>query len=49
MVDYSCQLTERFLQRVLDDPGYLTMSAVRRDYLEGPAAGPTSRSRSTRS
>jgi hypothetical protein len=36
MIDYSCQLTERFLQRVLDDPGYLTMSAVRRDYLEGP-------------
>jgi Domain of unknown function (DUF5624) len=37
MIDYSCQLTERFLQRILDDPGYLTMSAVRRDYLEGPA------------
>jgi Domain of unknown function (DUF5624) len=39
MVDYSCQLTERFLQHVLDDPGYLTMTAVRRDYLEGPARG----------
>ena len=38
MVDYSCQLTERFLQRVLDDPGYLTMATVRRDHLEGPAA-----------
>ena len=38
MVDYSCQLTERFLQRALDDPGYLTMAAVRRDYLEGPAS-----------
>ena len=37
MVDYSCQLTERFLERALDDPGYLTMTAVRRDYLEGPA------------
>jgi hypothetical protein len=37
MVDYSCQLTERFLQRALADPAYLTMSAVRRDYLEGPA------------
>jgi len=37
MIDYSCQLTERFLQRVLDDPGYLTMAAVRRDHLEGPA------------
>ncbi len=38
MVDYSCQLTERFLQHVLDDPGYLTMANVRRDYLEGLAA-----------
>jgi hypothetical protein len=39
MVDYSCLLTERFLQRALDNPAYLTMAAVRRDYLEGPAAG----------
>ena len=38
MIDYSCLLTERFLQRALDDPGYLTMAAVRRNYLEGPAA-----------
>jgi len=38
MVDYSCLLTERFLQRALDDPAYLTMSAVRRDHLEGPAS-----------
>jgi hypothetical protein len=37
MIDYSCQLTERFLERSLDDPGYLTMGTVRRDYLEGPA------------
>jgi hypothetical protein len=37
MVDYSCLLTERFLQRALDDPSYLTMTAVRRDYLEGPS------------
>jgi hypothetical protein len=37
MIDYSCLLTERFLQRALDDPDYLTMAAVRRDYLEGPA------------
>ena len=37
MIDYSCQLTERFLQRALDEPGYLTLAAVRRDYLEGPA------------
>jgi hypothetical protein len=38
MIDYSCLLTERFLQRALDDPAYLTMTAVRRDYLEGPAS-----------
>ncbi|MGH3250532.1 MAG: DUF5624 domain-containing protein [Trebonia sp.] len=38
MVDYSCLLTERFVQRALDDPAYLTMAAVRRDCLEGPAA-----------
>ena len=36
MIDYSCLLTERFLQRALDDPDYLTMTAVRRDFLEGP-------------
>ena len=39
MVDYSCALTERFLNRALADPAYLTMASVRRDYLEGPAAG----------
>ena len=38
MVDYSCLLTETFLQRALDDPAYLTMTAVRRDHLAGPAA-----------
>jgi hypothetical protein len=37
MVDYSCWLTERRLERALDDPAYLTMTAVRRDYLDGPA------------
>jgi len=37
MIDYSCLLTERFLQRTLDDPAYLTMTAVRRDHLAGPA------------
>ena len=37
MIDYSCLLTERFLQRSLDDPAYLTMTAVRRDHLAGPA------------
>jgi hypothetical protein len=37
MVDYSCRLTERRLEHALDDPGYLTMAAVRRDFLDGPA------------
>jgi hypothetical protein len=37
MIDYSCQLAERFLQRALDDPAYLTMENVRRDVLEGPS------------
>jgi hypothetical protein len=41
MVDYSCLLTERFLGRALDDPDYLTMAAVRRDYLAGPAGDGT--------
>lgn len=39
MVDYACATTERFLRRSLDDPGYLTAEHLRRDYLEGPAAG----------
>jgi len=37
MVDYGCRLTERLLERALDDPSTLTMAAVRRDYLAGPA------------
>jgi hypothetical protein len=37
MVDYSCRLTERFLERALDRPSYLTDATLRRDYLEGPA------------
>ncbi|HEX9538263.1 MAG TPA: DUF5624 domain-containing protein [Streptosporangiaceae bacterium] len=37
MVDYSCRLTERRLEQALDDPSYLTMTTVRRDYLNGPA------------
>jgi Domain of unknown function (DUF5624) len=37
MIDYSCLLAERFLQRALDNPAYLTMANVRRDILEGPA------------
>jgi hypothetical protein len=35
MIDYSCAVAERFLQRALADPAYLTMANVRRDYLEG--------------
>ncbi len=38
MVDYSCALTERFLNRALDDPSYLTMKSLRENYLEGPSA-----------
>jgi Domain of unknown function (DUF5624) len=38
MADYSCRLAERFLERAQDDRDYLTMAAVRRDFLEGPAA-----------
>jgi hypothetical protein len=38
MADYSCRLTERRLERALDDPSSLTMAVVRRDYLDGPAA-----------
>ncbi len=37
MVDYSCRLAERRLEQALDDPSYLTMATVRRDYLDGPA------------
>ena len=39
MIDYSCALTGRFLQRALADPAYLTTASVRRDYLEGPGGG----------
>ena len=49
MIDYSCLLTERFLQRALDDPDYLTMTAVRRTTWRARPATVTSRSRSTRS
>ncbi len=38
MVDYTCRQTETFLSRSLRDDHYLTASAVRRDYLSGPAA-----------
>lgn len=37
MVDYSCRLTETMLERSLEHPESLTISALREDYLEGPA------------
>ena len=36
MVDYSCRVTERFLQRSLKDPSYLSIENLQDDYLEGP-------------
>ena len=39
MVDYSCGLTERVLERALADHDYLTSARLRRDYLHGPAEG----------
>jgi hypothetical protein len=38
MVDYSCRITERVLERALDRPSYLTDATLRRDYFEGPAS-----------
>lgn len=38
MVDYSCRLTERVLERALADPSYLSDASLTRNYLEGPAA-----------
>jgi hypothetical protein len=37
MIDYSCEVTERIIERALDDGAYLTAETLRRDYLEGPA------------
>jgi Domain of unknown function (DUF5624) len=37
MVDYSCLLTEAILERSLAHSGYLTISTLREEYLEGPA------------
>jgi hypothetical protein len=39
MVDYSCGVTEQFLQRSLDDPSYLSAATVRTAFLCGPADG----------
>lgn len=37
MIDYACALTEGILERALADAAYLTASALRQDYLEGPS------------
>ena len=37
MAGYACRLTERYLDRALADPGYLSRESLRGDYLEGPA------------
>jgi hypothetical protein len=37
MIDYSCALTERVIERALDDDAFLTAATLRREYLEGPA------------
>lgn len=36
MVDYSCRVTERTLERALTDDGYLVASTLRTDYFDGP-------------
>jgi hypothetical protein len=37
MIDYSCALTERIIERALADDAFLTAATLRREYLEGPA------------
>jgi hypothetical protein len=37
MIDYTCRVTERVLERALAEPGYLTAAHLRRDYLAGPS------------
>jgi hypothetical protein len=37
MIDYSCRLTERVLERALVDDAYLTAERLRTDYFDGPA------------
>ncbi|TDD63242.1 hypothetical protein E1263_01030 [Kribbella antibiotica] len=37
MIDHACLVTERFLQRALENPSSLTAETVRRDALEGPS------------
>lgn len=38
MVDYSCRITERVLERALADGSYLAPETLRTDYLSGPHA-----------
>ena len=37
MIDYACRVTERYVQKALDDSGYLNPETLRSDYLEGPS------------
>ena len=37
MVDYACRVTERYLDRAVNEPTYLSPETVRRDYLDGPS------------
>ena len=37
MIDYSCRITERVLERALADDAYLTAAHLRADYFDGPA------------
>jgi hypothetical protein len=41
--DYACRLTERYLERALAEPGYLSRDSLRADYLEGPSPVPFNR------
>jgi hypothetical protein len=40
LTDYSCRVTERYLQSALDDPEYLVPDTLRSDYLQGPSSLP---------
>jgi len=40
LADYSCRVTERYLESALDDPEYLVPETLRSDYLEGPSGLP---------
>ena len=38
MVDYACMISERYLVRALNEPGYLSPESLRRDLLDGGGA-----------